>query len=107
MTTPLGVTDPAVSSSSTHNAMIIAVAPVRVEQAAAGWLSLLGDGTWTSASNGLVPALAGPVSARAAGVLYWYGWTQRQASKNNLYSLTVERPTRTTGPRRRRRRGRC
>ncbi len=85
-----GITDLAVASSSTHNAMIMAVAPVASNKLQpACQLSLLDDGTWTISSNGWVPALAGPlgVGATAAGDLYWYGWTQ-QASKNNwLYTF--------------------
>ena len=89
-----GITDAAVSSSSTHNAMIMAVGPKNPNGLLpACQLSLLKDGTWTCGSNGWVPALAGPlgVGATAAGDLYWYGWTQQANSKTRNWDYTFWR----------------
>ncbi len=89
-----GVTDAAVSSSSTHNAMIMAVGPKNPNGLLpACQLSLLEDGSWTCGSNGWVPALAGPlgVGATAAGDLYWYGWTQQANSKTRNWDYTFWR----------------
>ena len=89
-----GITDAAVSSSSTHNAMIMAVGPKNPNGLLpACQLSLLDDGSWTCGSNGWVPALAGPlgVGATAAGDLYWYGWTQQANSKTRNWDYTFWR----------------
>jgi hypothetical protein len=89
-----GITDAAVSSSSTHNAMIMAVGPKNPNGLLpACQLSLLDDGSWTCGSNGWVPALAGPlgVGATAAGDLYWYGWTQQANSKTHNWDYTFWR----------------
>ena len=89
-----GITDAAVSSSSTHNAMIMAVGPKTPNGfLPACQLSLLEDGSWTCGSNGWVPALAGPlgVGATAAGDLYWYGWTQQANSKTRNWDYTFWR----------------
>ena len=89
-----GITGAAVSSSSTHNAMIMAVAPEAPNKLLpACQLSLLEDGSWTCVSNGFVPVLAGPLGAgaTAAGDLYWYGWTQQANSKTHNWDYTFWR----------------
>jgi hypothetical protein len=85
-----GITDLAVSSSSTHDAMLMAVAPKAANNLQpACQLSLLEDGTWTVASDGYVPVLAGPlgVGATAAGDLYWNGWQQAGVGGNDVYTF--------------------
>ena len=80
-----GITDAAVSSSSTHNAMIMAVGPKNPNGLLpACQLSLLKPTSDVDLRLERMGrrALAGPLGAGATAVgdLYWYGWTQHANS---------------------------